>query len=287
MKRIIFTLGDIPTGAERVVKTIAKQLDTSLYESFFVTLQSGDKIGDSLVQLKPDIVFCSQVHWAQQVADSVLEYSNIDLVFRCNYMLDDIQSEVVKQVGKSYRKAKLIIAQTNAMKKQLIEMLSIPSEKIIVHHNPVDREGMFELAGECSPYPNDAKRHFAWVGRFDPIKDLPTLIDAFKLARTYNNNIALYLIGECPTPEYYQEDGVYLVGYQQNPYPWIKYADSLILCSKSEAMPNVILEAIALGTHVICTKCCEEIEGYVLSNSGTLVEIMDVQGLAQAILEMK
>lgn len=286
MKRILFTLGDIPTGAERVVGTIAKQLDKLLYEACFVTLRKGDNFADSLAQYKPDIVFCSQVHLTKQVVDAVSLYSNIDLVFRCNYMLDDIHSEVVKEIIDGYPKANLIIAQTTTMREQLIERLSVPSEKVIVYHNPVDTENISELAGDCSPYPNDDKRHFVWVGRFDAIKDLPTLLNAFKLVSSQDDKTSLYLLGECPNPKDYQQENVYLLGYLQNPYPWIKYADALILCSRSEAMPNVILEAIALGTYVICTRCCDAIENFILENEGKLVEIMDVEGLAQALMQI-
>ena len=45
------------------------------------------------------------------------------------------------------------------------------------------------------------------------------------------------------------------VGLRRNPYPFLKHADLVVLPSRSEALPNVVLEAIALGTSVVTTNC--------------------------------
>lgn len=86
-------------------------------------------------------------------------------------------------------------------------------------------------------------------------KDLDTLLKAFALVHHENVNTSLYLVGDDTTPNDYQQEGVYLVGYQMNSYPWMKFADCLILASKSEACPNVILEEIFLDTRIITPKC--------------------------------
>ena len=47
---------------------------------------------------------------------------------------------------------------------------------------------------------------------------------------------------------------------QPNPAPWIAAADSLVLPSHFEGMPNVVLEAFALSTPVIATRAGGTIE---------------------------
>src|SRR5207245_6286319 len=55
--------------------------------------------------------------------------------------------------------------------------------------------------------------------------------------------------------ELHLESCVRFVGLRRNPYPFIKHADLLVLPSRNEAFPNVVLEAIALGTPVVATNC--------------------------------
>lgn len=280
-KRILFTLGEIPTGAERVVQTIARQLDKNLYEACFCTLATGDDFMSFLQEYTPDVVFCSQIHLANKVADAVCDYGNIELVFRCNYMLQDVSEDIVANAASAYPKAKMVIAQTTTMRKQLLESFDLDPEKVIVYHNPVDVERITALAGSVSPYPDDGCTHFVWVGRFDPIKDLDTLLKAFTIVHRQNPNTSLYLVGDCPNHETYQQKGVHLVGYKENPYPWMKYADCFVLSSKSEACPNVLLEADVLGTKIICSKCSNILD--VISNV-SIFDVGDIKSMVHMLL---
>ena len=44
---------------------------------------------------------------------------------------------------------------------------------------------------------------------------------------------------------------VRLLGFQNNPYAFMARADAFVLSSRYEGFPNVMLEALACGTHVI------------------------------------
>ncbi|MDC1047572.1 glycosyltransferase [Alphaproteobacteria bacterium] len=45
-------------------------------------------------------------------------------------------------------------------------------------------------------------------------------------------------------------------GYVDNPYPYLKGADALLITSNFEGLPNIALEALYLGTPVIATPSC-------------------------------
>ena len=45
------------------------------------------------------------------------------------------------------------------------------------------------------------------------------------------------------------------LGFQENPFPYIKYAQFKVLTSDWEGCPLVIPEALAIGTPVISTNC--------------------------------
>ena len=48
---------------------------------------------------------------------------------------------------------------------------------------------------------------------------------------------------------------VKIVGYKENPYPYIKASNLFILSSRYEGLPNVLLESIALKKFVISSNC--------------------------------
>jgi glycosyltransferase involved in cell wall biosynthesis len=50
-------------------------------------------------------------------------------------------------------------------------------------------------------------------------------------------------------------DQIKLLGFQSNPYAFIKNSDLFILSSFYEGMPNVLMEAMAIGGKIIATNC--------------------------------
>ena len=50
-------------------------------------------------------------------------------------------------------------------------------------------------------------------------------------------------------------DKVFFIGSVKNPYPYIKAAKFLVLCSLYEGLPTVLIEALILQTPIISTDC--------------------------------
>jgi glycosyltransferase involved in cell wall biosynthesis len=77
---------------------------------------------------------------------------------------------------------------------------------------------------------------------------------------------------------------VRLPGYVPNPYPYMKRAALLALSSRSEGLPTVLIESMALGTRLVATDCpfgpSEILEG---GRHGALVDPGDTGALATAM----
>lgn len=238
------------------------------------------RLKDYLSNKKPDKVFCSLIHLNDEVLKAARQVGGIKVILRNNYNLSDVDDCLVEKAKYAYPKADLVIAQTEGMKQELIDECDVPEEKIKVIDNPVDTDYIDEnLRGVPSPYPNDGLKHFCWIGRYDYIKGVDILIDAFAKAKRQNTEISLYMIGSIEDYNpYYQsivemlksnglQNTVHFVGFDNNPYKWMKFADCLIIPSRSEANSNVLKEADYLRTPVIKTSNFEELAQIMLEHS--------------------
>ena len=137
------------------------------------------------------------------------------------------------------------------------------------------------------------KRVAIGVGNMKPQKDFKTLIRAVDQV---NKNEELYLIilGKGDLQSQLEslaeslgiEGRVSFPGFVDNPYAYMSKADVFVLSSAWEGFGNVIVEAMACGTPVICTDCPGG-PAEILADGkyGPLVPVGDVKTMADAIQE--
>lgn len=150
--------------------------------------------------------------------------------------------------------------------------------------NPFDfaairRAGTAEFPKPSTPYA-------LHVGRFAPQKRHDLLLDAWARVETRHTLVLL----TAPNPrlsamitERGLAERVLVAGFQSNPYPWIAHADLLILCSDHEGLPNVLIEALALGTPAVSTDCPSGPREILGAFPQCLVPPNDAVALADAI----
>lgn len=200
----------------------------------------------------------------------------------------------------------ITIAVSQGVARDASEFYRIPLDKFIVLETPVDLTGIAKLSQQTCALPavsrtdaaGDAARQpalrIAIVGRLSLEKGQRLAIEAAqRVAVNSDHRIHIDLLGEGPDREYLQRLaekyqghlGISLLGFQENPFPWIKAADVVCLASDYEGLPNAILEAMAAGTPVLATESNESMRRLFGANSerGTLVPVGDMQALANAI----
>ena len=129
------------------------------------------------------------------------------------------------------------------------------------------------------------------VGRLTDQKDQITLLKAAKLI---NKKISPEIIIIGKGKNYFQlrnyinknnlNNIVKLLGYQPNPYSFIKKSDIVVLTSKYEGLPNILLEAQFLNKYIISTNCPTGPNEILLNGkAGDLIKIGDFKNLAKLI----
>lgn len=189
-------------------------------------------------------------------------------------------------------KADAIIAVSSALADDLRATLKLRNT-IHTIHNPVvlpDFEDQMQQS-ICWPWPDRAISTLVFAGRLAKVKRLDLLLDAF-LQVAKMRPVRLLIVGDGPernhVARFVTQHGLdamcHLAGHQDNPLPWIKAADVLVLPSDYEGFGNVLVEAMACGTQVIATDCpygpAEILEG---GQYGQLVPVGDSHAMADAI----
>lgn len=124
-------------------------------------------------------------------------------------------------------------------------------------HNPIDKKVIQKLADAFVP---EYKNYIIHVGSFKEAKRHDILLRAY--AKT-DQSMPLLLLGkgklkndiEQLVIELRLEDKVVFLGFQENPFPFIKHAQFKVLTSDREGFALVIAEALALNVPVISTDC--------------------------------
>lgn len=106
-----------------------------------------------------------------------------------------------------------------------------------------------------------AKKTILAIGRLEEVKRFDILLKAFALVN--NSGWCLKIIGDGSLMNSLKQlafdlgisESVEFLGFQVNPYPYLKNADIFTLTSDYEGFANVLIEALALEVPIIATNC--------------------------------
>ncbi len=133
-----------------------------------------------------------------------------------------------------------------------------------------------------------------YVGRLSPEKNLIVLLEVARELVERNGNVHVLLVGDGPERRALSEyagrlgiaDRVTAVGYASDPRPYYSAMDTFVLLSRSEGLPNVLLEALAMGLPAICTPVGGIPAVIETGRNGMLVLPEDVPGTTAAIQQV-
>lgn len=175
------------------------------------------------------------------------------------YGYNDNQSKINSfLVKKLYPKADLIISNAKASAEDLIANFNVSREKTGVIYNPIDLEKIDGIVPNNSLF-NSSHVNLVSVGRLQLVKNHQLMIEAIAPFK----NVRLYIFGEGELREDLEaqidnlgiSERVFLMGFESNPFQYLKAADIFVFSSNHEGFPNVIMEAMACGLPIITTNC--------------------------------
>ncbi len=170
-------------------------------------------------------------------------------------------------IRRFYNKAFKIVAVSEAVRKDLIDYYLLDPKKVVVIFNPAIKRSSSEVKDWIY-----GKYALACIGRFEAVKQQDRIIRAFSFAYENDKRAKLLLIGKGYTEDYLKwtckkfhiEEAVDFIPFTENISFYLDNVRALVMASKAEGFPNVMVEAMAKGVPVISTDSpggCGEIIG--------------------------
>lgn len=153
------------------------------------------------------------------------------------------------------------IVNSRAAAEHVVETFGLPERRVFIvppsldpYPKPLERASARATLGIP-----DREYLIAWVGRMDPVKRLPTIVDcARELA---HEPMRFVLVGDGPQRAELEQmtrraglsDRVLFLGWRSNVATVLSAADVFLFPSVTEGMPNAVLEAMACGVAIVAS----------------------------------
>ena len=215
---------------------------------------------------------------------------------------DGVSKTVEKYLNRSQKKLsdmEFLIAQCDAMAKQLLRQNLAKESSLKVIYNPVNPDLVAKVRELrlSLPVADEAYREITFIGRIDPQKNPADLIEAYEKLldkvreRGTGQKIVLRMVGSgnledrirALVKEKGLTDNVIFDGIRQDMENVYATADVVALSSDYEGMPNCLIEAIASGIPVVSYDCPFGPGEIITEDNGYLVPMGDTGALAEAL----
>ena len=187
-----------------------------------------------------------------------------------------------------------IIFVSNGSYRNFLKIYPQYKKNSVVINNLIDYENIIKLSKEKINFDIFQKENYnlLFIGRLDNTsKNFDLLIDSLSIVVKKRKNIKLFLIGNGDylnslkkfVKEFRLDNYVVFLGEKKNPYPYMKFCDSIILTSRYEGFPVIYLEALVLNKKVLTTICVED--DFININDYFTILPIDKNGIADIIIK--
>jgi glycosyltransferase involved in cell wall biosynthesis len=192
-----------------------------------------------------------------------------------------------------------IIAVSKTVRDYIIQWHRINPTKVVTLYNGIDTNKY-----KADNNGNDLLNKFnldknrltiGFIGRLVEVKGLDYLLDAAaEIIKKKKKEVQFLIVGDGPLKGMLQNKTndlgiskyIIFTGFRQNIHEILNIIDILVISSLSEALPTIILEAMASGKPVVATNVGGVPEVVVNGETGILVPPRDPDSLTEAFLEL-
>lgn len=323
--RILYVITDLlPGGVPLHLYRLATHMSGAGHDVAVVSLAGGGAVADRLTDRGVTVMSCDACcaldwrvfdrlagyiqQYQPQIIHSFLFHANNAARISCmltgfptRRLICEIQTAEIERrwhlwVDRfMHRFSRVTVGNSASVVDHLNRCARIPIGQLALVEGGVD----IEAVGRALPYDraelnvNKNETLLLWAGRLDPVKGLDALIAAVDRVRAAHP-VRLLLAGEGeyrPSIErliqsHKLQSVVTLLGHCDDVHRLMRTADIFAFPSRTEGMPNALLEAMAAGCPVITTRTAGCRDVVIENETGMLVDVDQPEQLAAAITRL-
>ena len=169
---------------------------------------------------------------------------------------------LVRRIGASLyyrRNVDGVICVSHGIKDNLLSKLRVDKHKFTVIYNPVIDRTVLSTDGGSLQYDD----YFVCVGRLHYQKGYDTLTDIIAKVKQTDASVKVVIVGDGPEEASLKslvkakglDENILFHGMTDNPYTIMQGAKAILMTSRWEGLPTVLVEASALHTPIISFDC--------------------------------
>ncbi len=313
--RLVFLLEDLEYGGtQRQALELARRLDRSRFQVELWVLRKGDDLAPVAADYGLPVVWLARSGWVgpQSLFNlwKRLWQNPPDLLMLLT-VIPNIWGRLLGRLARApvivgncrggaapwrqherylWPLADHILCNSQILKDLLVTDYGVSRERLTVVHNGVDTDFFQPPAGGNQ----GGKTVLLSVARLVPDKDHDTLLTAFSRLAGRHPEAELWLVGNGPRRPVLEQNvsdlglagRVKFLPVTKDLRQIYQQAQVFVLSSVAEALPNVILEAMAAGLPVVATRVGGIPEAVAPGDTGFLVSPRDVDGLAATLEQL-
>ncbi len=260
-------------------------------------------LGREFQQWRPDLIYSNTAVNGDVIRQLGLE--GVPVVVHVRELAESLGLLTPLQIEEFKRRPARYLAVSGAVREHLMSQYGVPDEKIDVAPVAVECEAMIELAKKDSigtirkkklPFTNKSII-IGGVGFLNKRKGCDIFVDVAKRvldAVDAKEEVRFAWLGEGPEMgkmrQRVKDLGIHkevvFTGMQQNPYPYIRVFDFVLMTSRDDPFPRINLEAAAFGKPIITFAASGGSREFAADDCGVIVPGMDVDAMVEKTIEL-
>lgn len=186
----------------------------------------------------------------------------------------------INEIKKIYSKYDSIVGVSNSVTDSFKNIIG-NEEKLITKYNIVETKNIIEKSKEdVNNSLVNKKFKMITIGRVIPVKGYDRLLKCVKRLKNEGFDFELWVVGDgsekCELQKYIKDNNlqniVKLLGFQSNPYKYLRHCDLFVCSSIAEGFSTVATEALVLGKPIVTTNCSGMKELFGENECGIITE---------------